>query len=907
MKLLLIFLLTTISLFGASVKKEQQETQKYFCKKKPSNIKITESYINWVYNIFVDKGGEGTQATRREGIYNLPFKKLCSGLVDENKKNTIVDKAYLSDIVFDSKVSSYTCKYIKDGRKFTCDYSLDELSQAITSKSLYKSDKHGKVADDTEFFKAIDNIVAKDILDLTDVNNLSSLLNKTNFDINIKEIAKKHGLWLSPLSKEYDGLKLSNLFTGMVLLDGSFIKGVDEATNEIQLTTEAENELGIIKLTEKFKKEYAQINTEKNLKQLTSAFYKEPTVFRGVATETLADIFDKKFFGYYVNAFSFLMIVIEYVSYIMLGIAVSYYGFLKSGKSVFGIGVKEDGGNQEEDKKLKQKIAGIAVLFTIGFTPIPSDVNLGMNTDGTEHNVPTTGAKYAFGYLAQYGADFANKLSDGSYYYYMKYILSKLNIIDKKEVETSIISFKKDLIITKGKYIFFNRNCEKAFNNNTFNTFIGINDTDTDNYIAQLSNVWLTDGHTNIFDTNSLLGTTNLKDQHRTDIYIDPLLCGKLESEIAVSLKNLKQKKDFLINLNKSYSNIKLEYKKKKVAEFIDSQFALQSRVGWLNIATLPLLNTYLESVAVLSTDINTQTTKTKDIIAKSTIQNLNKYSKNVKTKDKKDDSSFVDAIIKKITTWVSQYAFYFMLPGFEDINNMCIKIYSGIGSGIESGLGAIPLVKKLSSRLPFGLSVLNLIPTDTAVSVVSLLSAIYLYKLMVKLFLSFLVALFILIKVVDWVMSIIKYFFASPFIIFSKLKNENGGDVVNKFIARGFIMFTIVPLLIVSVSVMFVISYEIASSLYSFILSMISLMLEQSNAISSYSGNAENIKGLILTSSIRPLFEVFFDLFMIYIAYNIIMHGDKKILEQIGYKDDVGSGASEVMNDIKYKLARAV
>ena len=808
----------------------------------------------------------------------------------------------LEDYDFNSGVS--TCRYVlEDDSVRTCkslpNRSLTKTLTYITSfegtqlvdgeVGLFSGATNAYYSD-ARFFNMIGGVLG---IPLRGQDYARGMLNNPNTEIDVRSMARSIGLMHESNGTRIE-TRFSNFFTGLLLLDDTYVKGVDPTTGNIILTDET-NSLAFTDLAK---------NTIESEESDDDAYVLDASL-----VNSFSRVFDRQAFGLYVNFFDFFMKAFQYFAYIMLVVSATWFGGTFLAKKGIEFVFKNKG--QETDYQLK--LSGLALSFALLFMPIPGGVRSSeTDTSGSQATIDTTVAKGFINFFAQYGADFANYMSDGVFVTALDYYLKRFGYNTIEKNQTLLRYFKTQIVDAKTKETFYAGNCKYAYNAD----FGYFQDVSNDNVKQKLyrvnSNYYESAPAKNIFNYDEIFGgihaTENRVRQSFNAVAVDPMLCAKIEKDLqsaALSLPQTKATAD-------TFASHAFDAEQTQAMEhFVQAQLELQKKIGWINMVSLPLLETYVTVNSVFTSAKNASEVyeKTGTIVQNKDQQSLtDEEKKNLKVREmREDDKSLLESGIQI----ASSMSLYFILPGFDGLYSMISEfvreawgmieiVFFSVASFFGNIAGSMFATAMITITSFTGIKAL-------AVMLISLFIAIGVYSVIIKSIFMIMTMLMILIKIFFFFLSLLKYFFITPFAVFLQMRADDK-DALKNFLSKGFILVFVKPLLIVISVAVFVITYELLLSLYSLLFSLGSHSVSSLHHIlgsSSSMSTATYLGATSMTAMLEPAGKILLDFFSILVAYAILMNGDKWMLSMLGVQEDDHGDVKQVVDDIKAKVGK--
>lgn len=923
----LFLLLAFASTLGASSNKEAS----YACKA-PTIVPGKQEMINNAdyqaflpYYIGVNKVSPGFFFWNDSTYENSDWTAgvhLCSGIADDSGATIVPDRVELSE--FDFLSGSATCVYYKGSTPYSCEIkNIPHIRNTISYHAAIHQDlKTKQITDSVDFYKRVGNVIGEQVVPVS--QELANKLLNGAEDFDVFTMAAKKGVWtFGENGEEKPSIRVSNFLTGLILMDNDFIKGIDPATREIVFSDEVDKQLSTLIIGDGENIDSVDLNGG-----LVSFLH-------NVRETSITDIFNRKAFALYVNFFNVVMDAFSYFAYIMIGLAFGWLILLYGGSAV----IKRFSSSQEgRNENLPGKLVGIAIAFALAFMPFPGGVspNYGQNSEmglggSNEHYIDTTVAKNLIAYFGQYGADFANHLSDGIFVVYLEYIANRFSAGNRAMATSVMMAYKKDLILGKAKESFYRTQCEAAYlkGNNGLSNFMDYRLQERSQFMQNIDIGWQSSSYAaNVFDISGIFQSSAALGKNSTTVAVSPELCKKVASQL-YDTKRILHREGGAIKDLQIWADKDTKTRNESVYKFVNGTLEMQKLFGWINIISLPMLESYMQGVSILGDEVKTRATATTSVIhdykqgaiqfaamRESAVQDTDDDELNKKNLEdalsKTSDNASVDGY-KAFFGQISGYVGFFMLPGFGEVYkfiNDAVTSALNVGTLAIGALAGSLLSGGTATAFAVGGAFVGYVFKPLVAMALSMILAIILYTQMLKTISMVIISMMMLVKIFFFFLDILKYFFVSPFVVFLMTTRQQNTEAFEKYISRGFVLIMLKPLILVVTVSIFIVTYEFLLAIYHLVISLgvetlsgFDKMVDLTDSSALY----DSVMNGIMVSSIEPLSTVFYYIFSLFVAYSVIMNGDKWLLGQLGYQDDNASNneVKDLVNDIKTKLGK--
>lgn len=696
------------------------------------------------------------------------------------------------------------------------------------------SEKYGSY-----YFSANENLNLNFIKKKIKTLKTQSNQKQTDFNINIASHKNKN--------------TLSSLISSIITLDPDKIKGIDEF-GKLKI-----NDIAIVELNQE-SKFINQNDGKKSEKQLTF--------------KTVLDGLDSIEWASYVYMYSNISHVLTKLITALIFFGTVYIIYIFSYAKL----------SKQENSNIKSKTAfimliSIAFLVPISYStidiPTKYQYKNTIENKKVEEQITTSSlAQNAIRYFSQAGITFANMISDSVFYSYLRKIedksmlfsIKKLDIIEKQTHELYLSSFNLKL-----KTDFYKSVCIKSF--------------------------------PDYFHNSGIKTFQNLKKENLSEIsikfnninQISTIFCKNLEEEIDNKTKiNLATYSSILFNVSLIEASLEnLKSNKNSVAlglkDYIKQVEFLQNNLGFINIASLPIINQLFTSSDFFTHDV-----------VKKEFNNKHQKTFNHDIKQKYNLSIQEDSFINNMVKTISSNAVWVLVPGFtqqvsgisnflltaEDEIDITTKITNmlAIAGGTVASPAAGILIKiagTLTSWLAKPLIILS-------IYLISFIASIMLFTAALKALTFIVVAAAATIKTIFYFAEVLIYFSVSPFIVFFAIISKDA-KFLKTFLAKGCMTLLVTPSLIVFSIISFMYLNELCISLWQLSINTYYDISVSSNQLLQIQNNSSYIDMLQNSASIAALSgfgEVVIHIITMFLAVFVIFKLQSIILSFVGYSE---------------------
>lgn len=779
---------------------------------------VTDSFLN-------------NSLKNKEFNLNIQDNTMCGELVatEKDKLNNIISK---KKIQTEKKIIGFSA----DTGTFTCSYLFDNRSVEIVQK--FKE------------YKALLKLKEENFLNsyLIDNNTIESLKNSENSSYNVLEKANEYELFSD------DNFTLSQFISNLLTLNSSVVEGTTPS-GDIKINAEIAEKMTILREDNSFTN-FIKKNITSVYKFFTNKDNNE--TLDKFEVKSFQDFFDLKLFGFYYDFMSIAwQEIFEYASVGVLSIVILYSSTILMSKfSIARFKQKDEDTEQSEfNFPFRSRLIAVASILALTFLQFPSGETIEIeNEKGVieTHQNQSTVAKEVIANLANVGAGVADLANEWTTVTYLKYLKNATNTNSRKEIEDMNSSLRESAKLTAINIAFYEKNCLEPYSKQ-------IKDFKNFQSVKEDKGAWRSELKTFKYDN------------------VSPLLCRNLETKIFNQKKLLV---DLSSSIEANVSNLKGDDNDINVAHyFIESQLISSKQLGWLNVASLPIMHVFMQNSSIIENNFSMQSrgidklgnSKTKDLLDTS-LENAGGNS------DPERDSNIIVKTAKevinfdKIASTVVSYSVYFMLPGFDRINEEVRKL---IDFGAWRGM---VMLRHLTGNLFMKFSKIAYKSMDFLAFFLS----IGIYKILLASIFAGLLCLLIVLKIVLYFIEMFIHFFVSPFIVLWSFTVKNETHKFHEYMTDGFVIYMIKPTLIVLSSVMFIFSFEIMLSMYSLVFDIVFANLETLNLF-----DEADIVSVITMGAIKGLGDFGIYFFALILGYFMIFEGDKIILSKFGYKEE--------------------
>ena len=881
--LLSLFLMMQTSLFGANIQNTSVNTppkKVYYM-----GVSHRPSIVDFLY-ILQNK----THKNKYGRKFQFPRGKvLCGRLYTENLGGGNKQQIHYNFIAlnyFNFATGNYKCSYhLRNGKIITARSYIPYWQSLIGGSS-----NHREVA-----FNYLDGLYKPDNIDKIYSPEYSRLINRNsaNNSFDIYKTAKKLGIYNVGKFKTNDKtITFSQFVVNLITLNSSYVTGV--------------NPFGQIIINPAIKNKLTFINNKKNTEGFfgeTISFFEKmfrthhhnetnQLVLNNLKTFSPIQYFSKKLFGLYYNFMDIAWgSIFQYAGTLFLMFLALYSGgfiALKYGMHK----LKHENTRGEFDFPIKERLVSVGMTLMLSFIPFPTG-NGTVVIKGEKPVVPqTTIAKEVISYMADVGTKIADYSAGNVMTAYMAYVLSSSDSYSEKNIKTMANRLGQNIRKEKLRSNFFQSVCVDGYpyKKEDFSQMIGVN----------YSALWQPTKSTTIKQSIFAGNTKQIENSRPTLNY-----CASLERTIVISNANMKQQKGIVENAIRRMLKSGGNTSSASADFFALTQLESAKRLGWFSVASIPILQVFLKDSNIINfagaaisesgqnngierAELNTG--------AFAANQSSNKKIAAVGETATHSHSYLHGAMLDVLSEQV-----YFMMPMFSDVYktskdmvwqlaNIAQDIpFFKVGSFFTSVFKKLKRLKKRKGGV--GKSPLIM---SGIVAILAFFIAVVLYKLMIEIVFAAVVSLLIVVKIALYLLDIFVYFFVSPFIVAWQMTINNNTDRLHKYITNGFVLLVVRPSLIVFSTIMFVVALGLIRSIYNMlfdtILSSVSIaekLMGGFNFHNMHRSIEGSVSALLITANLKGVGSIFIDIISLFIAYKIIMEGDKMMLDRFGYKDE--------------------
>ena len=344
--------------------------------------------------------------------------------------------------------------------------------------------------------------------------------------------------------------------------------------------------------------------------------------------------------------------------------------------------------------------------------------------------------------------------------------------------------------------------------------------------------------------------------------------CIFLEQQINGAKQELDKQMQILDGIKNFYQ--KDEIKRKLQA--IDAYFAIrENQLGWLNSLITPSSALLVETLSLSDFKINKNTMETS---TKKNIENNQRALKN------KDLETTEDEITDSTMGAIAGTLVWFMLPGATEIKNFLKGI-------IDSAINAISLIT--TAILPIGIfaaGIINILAKTVATPLSYYLTYIIMELIFQKIPLLVCVTASV-IAFITYLVSLIKYFYLSPFVTAYALATKQTNKII-EFLITGISIF-LTPVLIVLFIYLSLFVHTLINEVFLF------LSIEQFTGIEA---SEYNFITNFTINAIIALLKIFGYLSASYIMWKLIISGPNYALSLVGIKTETGQMIAQALEN---------
>lgn len=578
--------------------------------------------------------------------------------------------------------------------------------------------------------------------------------------------------------------------------------------------------------------------------------------------------FDKHIFAYYylLDKFTFDQVFTNGV-FVILAVVMAYLSFIVGVKSL-----SKKIGNERFEFNYIQQMMAFGGLFLLTFIPIGGSVN--SSNGETQIVAKTSIAKELIGTFGDYGARLADMVSDNGNITYLYYLGNKVGEHSKKALKTMKSEFAEDVStrdIMKG---FYNTHCLTSYQNN-------LNDGGELKYshwYQNMSSEW--------DSKKNLLFQSELK-----EVRVSAPLCNNIKTGLI----------NYKMDIDANFSKLKNGIKKYAQGErtnydvFVDTELLALENYGFLATAGMPILHLFSKYNSAFEDEEHSR----KEL--KEMNEQIAKANVNREGQGRSSILQYGGNMLGSVASQGVDYGVFFMMPFFNDVYSFSKGIVVSIGGSIETIIEGLSYFNPVSRFASIGLDATRKIKDfmkkdrdkfdikgkvagaglGATTFLLSLKLAEVLYMFFLNIILIGVISLFIVAKILFWIIDIVKYRYVTSFVVFWSITVNQNSSKIGEYLARGVVLLIARPVLIVMSILLFIFTYEIMNSIYFLITDLFSFMLEQVN----YLGN-DSFLGRLFINTFSAVGKVLINLFGIYLAYILILEGDNWFLKQLGYSD---------------------
>lgn len=737
---------------------------------------------------------------------------------------------------------------------------------------------------------------------------------------NVFADAERRGLWNVNAENRFNngGVTLSQFVMGLITFNSSIVKGVDsfgdiiiaEDIKEKMMVLDRKNSAGMVSAIADTTTNYYNA-----IKQWVLQNKDTDNRYKGLAENmemfSYEQYFDKKVFGMY---YTFMGIawgnVFAYGAFLFLSIVLGYSASIILTK--YGIHKLQSPSSGSEDEKpfdfpLKTRLVTIGATLALSFIHFPTGEGVeivGKSGVAEKMNAQTSIAKSIISYMGNLGTVIADVSASNTVVVYMDYLLKATNTHSVASIDNIIKETQQEIFEQKLLSTFYINNCTLPYKNRldkvgSFGS-VGANEITNPEW-NDINPEWKSSFQRTIFGAeNREANTISLglcKSTENKLIAMRELLSTYSRvADMAIeklTLTTSKTKVNSIFNTDGTLNDLAL---------FSQTQLSAISSLGWINIASVPLLHVYLSSIDVLEIGKERPTmgigsSAQTRAITNQAMSSAESESDRSQLSKKMDETNFdAETSIKGAITSLMSYQVYFLLPAFNEVRQGIEKTLDGAVDVAMQVVGVGKFASLFKTLNKFGKKRDgNKSAYAVLLFVLSFFIAIYIYKLLLKAIFASLITLMVVVKITLYMLEVFKYFFVSPLIVAWQLTINGQTDRVNKFIVDGFVSLMVKPTLIVFSMMMFIIGYEIMNAIYALVFNLVFSAIQLADKFFPDTGG---LTSMLIISNIKGFGEVMVQILGMLMAYKIIFDGDKMMLSKFGYKDDSDTGVGRELVD---------
>ena len=349
----------------------------------------------------------------------------------------------------------------------------------------------------------------------------------------------------------------------------------------------------------------------------------------------------------------------------------------------------------------------------------------------------------------------------------------------------------------------------------------------------------------------------------------------------------------------------------------IHNMFIMQSFLGWINSASMPVSYFLLKQANLFADEENQPNLSDRVNASKDMTHSMqNDVSKDNRvggTLQSAGDS--VSLGLGKAFSWPVKYSIYFMAPGFADIHKFIKEMLYNIFAKDEKGRYSkassntqrkvIAKILKLLNKAN-GLSLaFDLATSKPALFTLATALSIFIYMFIINIIFMSIIAILILLRIILYFIDLMKYFFVSPFVVIWAVTVNRSYEKVAAFIGQGAVL-TLYPTLIVLSATIFIFAYELMQMLSGMLIGGLIAQLETQysvlNSTSINGGDSFAFLDYMKIFTLQESLNLTMMLVSLFLAYKIIYEGPTWFLALFGYKEGDTHGG-QMMREASEKV----
>jgi len=420
-------------------------------------------------------------------------------------------------------------------------------------------------------------------------------------DLDIMQKAQELGIVsLDGTYSNTNHVTLSKFVNNLITLNGDYVQGVDSR--------------GRIKINPQIEAEFSTINKKSDQNGFFRTLWlsirelfsdganqqRRSVMLQEYESLSQIEYFDKKLFGLYYN---FMNIawgnIFNYAGTLFLAFLALYLG----GNVGLKYGLHKLKHEDEQggfEFPMKARLLSVAMTLMLSFVQFPTGEGsqIGDQENQSTLYAQTSIAKKMISYLGNMGATVADYSSGAIEAVYMQYLLNANSSYGLKEINAFEKEQRRAILRQKLKFQFFHTACKKEYlpSYNRYGNFSGVSGKlENPEWTATIPSSWYSQESRTFFE-----GTA--EENEKNSARVSLALCSNLEKELIMSNEKMMSDKK---ELSDSLTNMQT-YLRSGTANlgkiFAYSQLVATKNMGWFSIASIPVLQVYLENTDLINT-----------------------------------------------------------------------------------------------------------------------------------------------------------------------------------------------------------------------------------------------------------------------------------------------------------------